>query len=137
MPGFGVPGIGALICLGAGCYFAYHYYGGTWGALVIILVLSSTTAVLVWIPRSRFGRHVVHSTSLEKAYAGDAKLDTGQIGVTESDLRPPGIARFGELRQSVVTEGEFIDAGKSIVVTEVHGSRVVVELAESVNADTA
>ena len=64
----------------------------------------------------------------------ETTLESGDIGITESDLRPAGVARFGELRQSVVTEGEFIDTQKRVVVTEVRGSRVVVEAAASDNA---
>ncbi len=131
IPGFGVAGIGGLVCLIAGCYFAYHYFGAGYGTLAVVLVLASTTAVLVWIPKSPFGKDVVHSSSLGKARSADPMVTEGQVGMTESALRPSGIAQFGELRQSVVTEGEFIDADSKVVVTEVRGSRVVVEIAPS------
>ncbi len=128
IPGFGVAGIGGFICLGAGCYLAYEHFGPAYGALTIVLVMASATAVLLWIPKSRFGRDVVHSSTLADARAAETELAAGQIGVTESDLRPAGFARFGELRQSVVTEGEFIATDSKIVITEVQGSRIVVEL---------
>ena len=128
IPGFGIAGIGGFICLGAGCYLAYEHFGPAYGALTIVLVMASATAVLLWIPKSRFGRGVVHSSTLADARAAETELATGQIGVTESDLRPAGFARFGELRQSVVTEGEFIATDSNIVITQVQGSRIVVEL---------
>jgi len=128
IPGFGVAGIGGFICLGAGCYLAYEHFGPAYGALTIVLVMASATAVLLWIPKTRFGRDVVHSSTLADASAAETELAAGQIGVTESDLRPAGFARFGELRQSVVTEGEFIAIDSKIVVTQVQGSRIVVEL---------
>ena len=128
IPGFGVAGIGGFICLGAGCYLAYEHFGPAYGALTIVLVMASATAILLWIPKSRFGRDVVHSSTLADARAAETELTTGQIGVTESDLRPAGFARFGELRQSVVTEGEFIATDSKIVITQVQGSRIVVEL---------
>ena len=128
IPGFGVAGIGGFICLGAGCYLAYEHFGPAYGALTIVLVMASATAVLLWIPKTRFGRDVVHSSTLADASAAETELAAGQIGVTESDLRPAGFARFGELRQSVVTEGEFIATDSKIVVTQVQGSRIVVEL---------
>ncbi len=129
IPGFGIAGIGGLISLGAGCYLAYEHFGPAYGALSIVLVMASATAVLLWIPKSRFGRDVVHSSTLADARAAETELAAGQIGVTESDLRPAGFARFGELRQSVVTEGEFIATDSKIIVTQVQGSRIVVELA--------
>jgi membrane-bound serine protease (ClpP class) len=129
IPGFGVVGISGILCLLAGCYFAYHFFGGGYGAVAVVLVLSSTTAVLVWIPKTRFGRDVVHSTTLESAHAGATSVGRGQIGIAESNLRPAGIARFGEVRESVVTEGEYIESGAKVVVADVRGSRIVVELA--------
>ena len=128
IPGFGIAGIGGFICLGAGCYLAYEHFGPAYGALTIVLVMASATAILLWIPKSRFGRDVVHSSTLADARAAESDLAAGQVGVTESDLRPAGYARFGELRQSVVTEGEFIATDSKIVITQVHGSRIVVEL---------
>lgn len=129
IPGFGVAGIGGLVCLGAGCYLSYNHFGPAYGALTIVLVMASATAFLMWIPKSRFGRDVVHTSTLADASAAETELTAGQVGVSESDLRPAGFARFGELRQSVVTEGEFIAADSRIVVTQVQGSRVVVEIA--------
>ncbi len=133
IPGFGVPGIAGLISLGAGCYIAYQELGAALGTLTIVGVLSSVTAFMWWLPKARFGRDVVHSSTLASAKAAKTTLESGDIGITESDLRPAGVARFGELRQSVVTEGEFIDTQTRVVVTEVRGSRVVVEAAPSEN----
>jgi membrane-bound serine protease (ClpP class) len=131
IPGFGLVGVLGIVCLLAGCYFAYHFFGAAYGTLAVVLVLSSTTAVLLWIPRSRFGRDVVHSSTLGSAKAGESTVAPGQTGVAESDLRPAGIARFGELRESVVTEGDFIESGSKVIVAEVRGTRIVVELAPS------
>jgi membrane-bound serine protease (ClpP class) len=127
IPGFGLVGVLGIVCLLAGCYFAQHFFGGGYGALVVVFVLSTTTAVLIWIPRSRFGRDIVHSSTLEKAKAGETRLVPGQVGIAESDLRPAGIARFGELRESVVAEGDFIAIGSTVVVAKVEGVRIVVE----------
>jgi membrane-bound serine protease (ClpP class) len=85
---------------------------------------------MIWFPRSRYGRDVGHKKSLAGAYAGDSNLTVGQIGQAESDLRPAGIARFGEQRESVVTEGDYVTAGSLVSVIEVRGSQVVVEFAQ-------
>ncbi len=135
IPGFGVPGIAGLLSLGAGCYLAYQEFGPALGTFTIVLVLGSITAAMWWLPKTRFGRNVVHSSTLATAKAAETALEPGELGVTESDLRPAGLARFGELRQSVVTEGEFIDTQTRVVVTEVRGSRVVVEAAATENED--
>ena len=43
-----------------------------------------------------------------------------------SDLRPAGVARFGNDRVDVVSEGDFIPAGSTIRVLRTAGNRVTV-----------
>lgn len=48
-------------------------------------------------------------------------------GKAVTDLRPAGIALINDERMDVVTDGEYIDAGMPVVVTDVSGNRIVVE----------
>ncbi len=48
-------------------------------------------------------------------------------GLSVTDLRPAGIAEIQDRRLDVVTDGEYIEAGTPIVVTEVTGNRIVVQ----------
>lgn len=48
-------------------------------------------------------------------------------GKAVTDLRPSGMAEINSQRVDVVTDGEYIDADTSIVVTGVTGNRVIVE----------
>ena len=129
VPGFGVPGIAGIACLAGGCALAYRWFEPIEGTAVIVGVIGLTTALMVWLPRTRLGAQVVHRGSLGNARVDDVPLAVGTAGVAESDLRPSGIARFGDVRQSVVTEAEFVTAGTPIHVAEIRGSRVVVEAA--------
>ncbi len=130
IPGVGVGGIGGSLCLGAGCWLAFRWFGPLQGTVAVVFVVATTTAFMIWIPRSRYGRDIVHKTTLAEAYAGDSNLTVGQVGEAETDLRPAGIARFGEQRESVVTEGDYIPAGSLVSVIEVRGSEIVVEFAQ-------
>jgi membrane-bound serine protease (ClpP class) len=131
IPGFGVAGIGGLGCLGVGAVLAVRYFGAGYGGLVVVVVIVVTTFLMIRIPRTRYGRSMVHRDSLEGATAAQTPLAPGALGVAESDLRPAGIARFGEERASVVTDGEYIAAGEAICVTTVEGGRIVVEHIEA------
>jgi membrane-bound serine protease (ClpP class) len=126
-PGVGLLGLAGVACLSGGCVMAFVWYGAQKGSLLVVVTLASATALLVIVPRTRFGRRMVHRESLRSAQAGEARVEVGQVGTAESDLRPAGIARFGDLRQSVVADGEFVTAGTVLRVVDVHGSRVVVE----------
>ncbi len=55
----------------------------------------------------------------------------GQSGTAESPLRPAGIGIIADKRMNVVAKGEFVEKGCGIVVTEVHGNRVVVAPVEA------
>ena len=52
------------------------------------------------------------------------------MGVATSDLRPSGLALFGDRRVDVVSQGDFISAGTRVRVIEVSGNRVMVESVE-------
>ena len=127
VPGFGVPGIAGLLCLIISCGLALRYFGVFGGGGLVAGVITLTTVMAVLFPRTPFGRWTVHRKDLRTAKTEVIELTVGDRGVSETVLRPAGIARFGDRRESVVTRGEFIDAGIPVTVVEVEGLRVVVE----------
>jgi membrane-bound ClpP family serine protease len=62
--------------------------------------------------------------AVDDPYRGAAYI--GDVGRTESMLRPAGKARFGSLLVDVVTQGDMIAAGTAVEVVERRGNRVVV-----------
>ncbi len=50
----------------------------------------------------------------------------GEVGITDSALRPAGKARFGKRFVDVITDGEFISKGSKVQVVDTIGSRVLV-----------
>jgi membrane-bound serine protease (ClpP class) len=58
---------------------------------------------------------------------GRVHLDVGFRGVSETDLRPSGLARIRDHKVDVVTDGEYVARGTPIVVTAIEGHRVVVK----------
>jgi membrane-bound serine protease (ClpP class) len=58
---------------------------------------------------------------------GRVHLDVGFRGVSETDLRPAGLARIREHKVDVVTDGEYVARGTPIVITAIEGHRVVVK----------
>jgi membrane-bound serine protease (ClpP class) len=57
----------------------------------------------------------------------ETPVQVGQKGVSLSQLRPAGKAKFGRVRLDVVSGGELIEAGKQIAVEVVEGNRIVVK----------
>jgi membrane-bound serine protease (ClpP class) len=50
----------------------------------------------------------------------------GRTGVTRTPLRPAGIAEIDGERMDVVSNGEMIDSGVTVLVTRLDGNRIVV-----------
>ena len=127
VPGFGVPGIAGLLCLVVACALALRHFGAFGGGAFVAGVISLTSVAGYLLPKTPFGRWVVHKKTLRSAKTEVEGLAVSDEGVAESVLRPAGVARFGERRESVVTRGEYIDAGKPVTIVELEGLRVVVE----------
>jgi membrane-bound serine protease (ClpP class) len=140
LPGFGVTGflgIGAILgsftmtLVGSGA----TYDTIAWAAFRVLA--SVLTAVLVglavfrFLPRLPVGRRLVLDTALpaQAGFASPPDADQtwlGKRGVSDSTLRPAGIARIEGARVDVVTDGEYVEAGEPIEVIRVDGNRVVV-----------
>jgi membrane-bound serine protease (ClpP class) len=93
-------------------------------------------------PNSRLGKHMVlsHEARSEDGYVSstdDFQDMVGRCGSTQTALRPAGIARFGDKRISVITEGEFIPKGSEVEIVSAKGSRVVVRNSGSLNKESS
>jgi membrane-bound serine protease (ClpP class) len=86
------------------------------------------------LPKTRFGNVLVLQAAISDTASGGREgavveelVASGENGVAESFLRPAGIVRFGNRRVDVVSEGDFIEKGETVVIVRVEGNRVVVK----------
>ena len=135
-PGFGLPGVLGLVCLGLDILISAQTLAQgllmTAIAAVIVLVIFLIGASL--ISRGKLPKKLVLSDengSVEGFVSGDGDgAAPGQIGRAVTVLRPAGIAEIGGRRLDVVTQGEFIPEGSPLRVEAVEGSRIVVAAAQ-------
>ena len=135
-PGFGLPGVLGLVCLGLDILISAQTLAQgllmTAVAAVIVLVVFLIGASC--ISRGKKKKKLVLSDengSVEGFVSGDGDgAAPGQTGRAATVLRPAGIAEIGGRRLDVVTRGEFIPEGASLRVEAVEGSRIVVAAAE-------
>lgn len=140
MPGFGLPGIAGLVMLLASVIFTWIEHGAYagLGATIAVLALGGI-AVTISLKSASSGKLsrspliLKDSLSPEQGYQATENLDRflGQIGETETVLRPAGIAIIGDERVNVVSRGEFINKGDKVIVENVEGVRVVVRKAKA------
>ncbi len=145
-PGFGVVGIlGVLLILGSlvlslsGMPIGVSFDTGLLTAAVSRVLISLAASIALFfaalavLPRTRIRNRLVLAAAIDSTAAGGVEgeaiaevLASGAAGVAESFLRPAGIARFGERRIDVVSEGDFIEQGAKVVIVRTAGNRVVV-----------
>lgn len=160
LPGFGIAGLTGLLLVFVSVLMASQHFVIPQTALqlttslnsIMVLAASGVTFVVVAAVLSRYFQMlpVVRSLVLETpgAYAAAADPKTGKArvafdpqlrfpiqvgdwGVADCPLRPAGKARFGEHYVDVVTDGLFVDKGRTVRVLDVSGNRVLVREVES------
>ncbi len=135
-PGFGLPGILGLLCLGFDILISAQTVAQgllmTAIAAVIVLVIFLVGASLIskgkLLPKKLVLSEENGSGEGFVSGDGDGAL-LGQTGMAMTVLRPAGIAEIGGKRLDVVTRGEFIPEGAALRVEAVEGSRIVVAAA--------
>ena len=132
LPGFGIPGISGILLIGAGTVLAGVHFGAV-TAVSVLLVLVAVLAVLIsWVLRAAArgdgGKRLFLKEREELHTRNDDMLAfIGKRGQTKSVLRPAGIGDFDGVRLNVVTEGDYIESGKSVEIVSVEGTRIVVK----------
>lgn len=143
LPGFGIPGIIGVTLLffslvvsmigNVGFSFPEMEYmsRAIWTmAITLILGILMLFSLGKYLPQNRmFSKLIlVESTSKEKGYTSSESKDLllGKEGVAVTALRPSGIALIDGERVDVVSQGDFVENGARIVVTNTSSSRVMV-----------
>ena len=137
LPGGILGGLGVLLVIISGVLGVYSYPDH---GLFIILgeivgVALCTVAGFYLLTRTRAAKML----TLELAQKADegyvsAASDISLLNreaVVLTALRPSGTIKAGDKRVDAVSNGVFIDEGTRVRVVEVHGSRVVVEPADT------
>jgi membrane-bound serine protease (ClpP class) len=140
-------GILALIC--AACVVAsvvvMFMYNGMLGVLMLVGYIVVIPVALYWgiriWERSPLGRKLIlgaeeeWTTSEESlARSEDARQDRvssikeliGQVGITDSSLRPIGFVRIAGQRLDAIAEGDMIEAGQSVKVVDAYDNQLKV-----------
>jgi membrane-bound serine protease (ClpP class) len=95
------------------------------GLVVAAHYLPRTRAMSGLILQSSLASNT-HAQGPDSFVSADESRFAGQVGVAESDLRPVGVARFGDERVDVISEGGYVAAGTRVRVLHVEGARIVV-----------
>ena len=145
-PGFGVLGAAGVLAILISLVLSLtslpidvsFQTGDLTGSLLRVVLSLGITVVIffslfAFMPKLRFRNPLILETAIVATSAGGREgevieqiVASGESGVTITFLRPSGIARFGNRRVDVVSEGEFIEKDTSVVIVRVDGNHVVV-----------
>ena len=131
LPGFGLPGIGGIVLVGAGVVMVGMHFGSLTAVGTLLVIIAVLAVLISWVLRqaSRGGKRsdlFLQERDELHTQQEDMKVLVGNAGTTTSVLRPAGIGDFDGVRLNVVTEGGFIEKGQPIEIVRVDGSRIVV-----------
>ena len=134
-PGFGLPGVLGIVCLGLDILVSAKTFAQgllmTAIAAVIVLVILAVGASL--ISHGKLPKKLVlrEENGAEEGFvSAENGAEVGDVGRAATVLRPAGIAEIGGKRLDVVTRGEFLPEGAALKVLAAEGGRIVVGPAE-------
>ncbi|MEW6426667.1 MAG: NfeD family protein [Thermodesulfobacteriota bacterium] len=147
LPGFGLAGIAGFFCIGIGMILSFQDFvvpdpSLPWQQEIltanVVQVLGAFLAAFLsgllflrfLLPR--LGQ-VVEGPYLRETLAGahadsveGRRVTPGLAGILLTDLRPAGKMAVGDDSFDVSSEGEFLEKGTPVVVSEIRGNRIVV-----------
>ena len=121
IPGFGV-------CLLGTAFLVAKVYGITAFLITVVLLVIAFALMIVLAKKSGFYNKVVLRDKQEAQDFDESTLQglLGAEGVTQTTLRPFGVADFQGKMVDVCSNGDFIDRGKRVRVTQIQGKTVTV-----------
>lgn len=128
IPGFGVFGILGSVCLLGTAFLVAKVYGITAFLITVVLLVIAFVLMIVLAKKSGFYNKVVLRDKQEAQDFDESTLQglLGAEGVTQTTLRPFGVADFQGKMVDVCSNGDFIDRGKRVRVTQIQGKTVTV-----------
>ena len=129
VPGFGLAGMGAILCALIDVVILYSEHGLLWAVVAIVAALAVLGLMLWWVSRSRTMDKMALHTSIDSTNATPEQLSVrvGDVGTALTRLALVGNAEIGGKTVEVKSSGAFINPGTPIRVVRVNEANITVE----------
>lgn len=129
VPGFGLAGMGAILCALIDVVIIYSEHGLPWAVVAIVAALAVLGLMLWWVSRSRTMDKMALHTSIDSTNATPEQLSVrvGDVGTALTRLALVGNAEIGGKTVEVKSSGAFINPGTPIRVVRVNEANITVE----------
>ena len=132
MPGGIIGIIGGVLIIGSLLFAGESFVHMAYSILIAMIIAVIGMVILMKLFGKKlhmFNRLVLKdATTTEEGYVSNANRVEliGKHGMSITPLRPAGTVVIEQERIDVVTEGSYVDTGKTVEVIKVEGSRIVV-----------
>lgn len=128
-PGVNVAGLLGMICIIAGVYFGYSFYGAGTGHVILLATALFGFGITWYVLRSDTWKRISLHTRLEGTVEGvDSSVKEGDIGVTLGRLAPMGNVQLGEVIAEAESQSGYIEAHTEVEVVKVFKNKIIVKL---------
>ena len=131
IPGFGLPGIGGIICLIAGILMTAETVeqGLTLTVIVIVLLAVMLTVMMLWLKKVKPPIVLQDELKADGGYLNTSDLEylVGKEGVASTDLRPAGKCNIEGVEFDVRTEGRYIVRGTKVKISRIHENTIMIQ----------
>lgn len=128
-PGVGISGILGFVCVIAGVYFGYAFYGTFSGHLILLGTALFGLGITWYILRTKTWKKLTLDTAIDSRVAGiDESIQVGTCGETLGRLAPIGNVKIGEMVVEAESQTGYIDAHQEVEVVKVYKNKIIVKL---------
>ena len=129
LPGFGIAGIGALVCAVLDAVFIYNQYGALWTVVAVVIAVAILSIMLYVVAHSHSVERLSLKTAIKSTNATKEQLSIKVVdtGLETTRLALVGNADIAGKQGEVKAAGAFIDANTPIRVVMVNEALIVVE----------
>lgn len=127
IPGVGIAGVLGLLSMGGSCFYAFHEFGNTVGAIVTGVNAVLIAALTVWVLRAKTWKRMSLETNIDSKAVEGVTLSVGERGKTVTRLAPMGSARFGNYIVEVKALEGMLDPETPVEVVLIEDNRIYVK----------
>ena len=129
-PGVNVAGIIGFVCIIAGIYFGYEFYGAPTGHLILLGTAVFAGAVTWYALRSDTWKGLSLHAEVGDSVEGvdETAVHPGDTGIAVGRLAPMGNVRVGSALREAESLSGYIDAGSEVEVLKVLKNKIIVQL---------
>ena len=131
VPGFGLPGISGILCLGAGIILTADTVeqGITITIIVVVILAVMVTIGLTLLKKVKPPFVLTDELKADRGFLNSRDLDylVGKTGMAATDLRPGGKCDIEGITFDVRTEGKYIKKGSAIKIKGIHENTIIVQ----------